>query len=137
MLTYLRNIFYSTGAAFTVGMIATKSALAQGTVSAGTSGGNNFNEIAENIVDSISDLPGLLTALSYLAGVLFGVLGILKIKDHVEDPNSAPLKDGAVKLAAGGALFALPIIYEAMFNTIGDGQEVSAAQLQAVDFAVE
>lgn len=98
--------------------------------------GNNFSNIAENITTSIESVPGLLTGLAYMFGILLGVLGILKIKDHVENPSNAPLKDGAIRLAAGGGLFALPIIYEAMRETIGNGATVDAATLTKVNFNV-
>lgn len=107
--------------------------------SSGQAKANNFSNIAENITTSIQDVPGLLTGLSYMFGILIGVLGILKIKDHVENPGQTPLKDGAVRLAAGGALFALPIIYEAMRETIDVGNAgagVNAAQMNQVEFAV-
>ena len=93
---------------------------------------NNFSNIASNIITSMADLPGLLSGVSYMFGILIGVLGILKIKDHVENPNNTPLKDGAIRLAAGGGLFALPIIYQAMFNTIGQDTSVQGAQLNQV-----
>ena len=114
-------------AAFTAGML-----LSSGEAMAG----NNFSKIASNITTSIQNLPGLLTGLAYMFGILLGVLGILKIKDHVESPSNVPLKDGAIRLAAGGGLFALPIIYEAMRETIGMGSGVSAATLTRVNFAV-
>ena len=98
---------------------------------------NNFSNIASNITTSIQNLPGLLTGLAYMFGILLGVLGILKIKDHVENPQQNPLKDGAIRLAAGGGLFALPIVYEAMRETIGQGSGVSAATLTKVNFAVQ
>jgi len=98
---------------------------------------NNISTIAENITRSISGLPGLLTGVSYLLGILLGVLGILKIKDHVENPTQTPLQHGAIRLIAGGGLFALPIVYEAMSNTIGSGTTVSAAELSSVGFAVK
>lgn len=104
---------------------------------AGEAQANNFSTIAENIVTSIADLPGLLAALSYMFGILLGVLGIMKIKDHVENPTQTPLKDGAIRLAAGGALFALPIIFEAMTETIDEGDAgagSAAALLNAVTF---
>jgi hypothetical protein len=100
---------------------------------------NNFSNIAENITTSISGIPGLLSGVAYMFGILLGVLGILKIKDHVENPAQTPLKDGAIRLAAGGGLFALPIVYEAMQTTLngtGGVTGVSAAQLNAVDFAL-
>ncbi|USO03919.1 MAG: hypothetical protein H6853_02765 [Rhodospirillales bacterium] len=80
----------------------------------------NFSTISDNISESIQDLPGLLTGVSYMVGILLGVLGILKIKDHVENPSNTPLQHGAIRLAAGGGLFALPIVYEAMQATIGE-----------------
>lgn len=99
--------------------------------------GNNFGDIAENMVDSIEELPGLLTGVAYLFGLLLGVLGIVKVKDHVENPTQTPLKDGAIRLASGGALFALPIVYESMLNTIGDTPaSVEPATLNAVEFNV-
>jgi hypothetical protein len=97
-------------------------------------GQNDFSSIAKNVSDSISELPGLLTGVSYMLGILLGVLGILKIKDHVEQPTQHPLKDGAIRLTAGGGLFALPIVYEAMQQTIGDGNNVSAAKLNKIEF---
>ncbi|MFA7457071.1 MAG: hypothetical protein WCY57_06450, partial [Micavibrio sp.] len=68
--------------------------------------GNNFNKIVDNMESSISGIPGLISGVSYMMGILLGVLGILKIKDHVENPGSAKLQEGAVRLAAGGGLFA-------------------------------
>src|SRR3989339_347405 len=106
-------------------------------VSATPAHANTFSTIAENIITSIEDLPGLLTGVSYLFGILLGVMGILKVKDHVENPSQTPLKEGAIRLASGGALFALPIVYEAMLNTIGaTGAGVEPATLNSVEFAV-
>lgn len=127
MFKKLKKSFYSAGAAFTVGTMASTPAFAQ----------NDFSSIAQNITASIQNIPGLITGLSYLAGTMFGVLGILKIKDHVENPTQTQLKDGAIRLAAGGGLFALPIIYEAMTNTVGQtGVTTQAATLNAVGFNV-
>lgn len=99
---------------------------------------NNFGDIAENIADSIAVLPGLLSSVAYLFGLLLGVLGVLKVKDHVENPGQTPLKDGAIRMASGGALFALPIVYEAMYNTIGDTSSlVGTAPMSRVEFNVQ
>jgi len=97
-------------------------------------GDSDFNTIAENIVNSISSLPTLLSGISYMFGILLGVLGILKIKDHVENPSQTALKDGAIRLAAGGGLFGLPIVYEAMLNTIGTQGGVAQATLTGLSF---
>ncbi len=127
--------YYKLGAAMTAGAIASSATSAY----AAAGGANNFSSIAQNITTSIASIPGLLTALCYLFGLLLGVLGVLKIKDHVENPTQTPLKDGAIRLAAGGILFALPILMEAMAETLdsgNQGQNASAAQMFSVSFNV-
>ncbi len=113
-----------------------QAAFVTGLLSAGNAdAGNNFSNIAENITGSIEELPGLVTALSYMIGLLMGVLGVMKIKDHVENPTQTPMKDGAIRLAAGGALFALPIVFESMLNTIGTtGVNIQPAVLSRATF---
>lgn len=97
--------------------------------------GNNFSSIGKNIIESIESLPSLLAGLAYMFGILLAVLGIMKIKDHVENPGQTPLKDGSIRLAAGGALFAIPIVSEAMTTTIGSSTNAaSTASLNAVEF---
>ncbi len=96
-------------------------------------GGEGFSAISGNITDSIQELPGLLTGVSYMMGILLGVLGILKIKDHVENPGQTPLQHGAIRLAAGGGLFGLPIVYEAMQDTIGRGTGAQTISLDGVE----
>ena len=96
---------------------------------------NNFSSVAKNMTNSMGNLPSMLAAVSYLFGLLLGVLGVMKIKDHVENPSQEPLKNGAIRLAAGGALFAIPIIYEAAKNTVGTtGVATGQATLTALSF---
>ncbi len=117
-------------AAVTVGLMA-------GSEDAYAAPGNDFSDIAENMISSIEALPGLLTGLAYMMGLLLGVLGVLKVKDHVENPSQTALKDGAIRMASGGALFALPIVFEAMQTTIGTTTNfVEPARLNRIDFNV-
>lgn len=81
---------------------------------------NNINNVFETIIDSIEDLPGVITAVAYVLGLVAGVGGLLKLKEHVENPEQVPLREAVIRFLVGGALFALPIVYEAMFNLIGD-----------------
>lgn len=125
MLKTMKKTMMVASASFFTGLMMTSSAHA---------GGNNISSIAQNIVTSIQDLPSLISALSYLFGLLLAVLGVMKIKDHVENPTQTPLSHGAIRLAAGGGLFALPIITESMLNLVGDGTAVSQASLNQVTF---
>lgn len=112
-----------TSASLVTGLLASKDAEA-----------NSFTSISQTITSQIGGLPGFLTAIAYIMGVILAVLGILKIKDHVENPSQTPLKEGAIRLAAGGALFVVPIITEAMQNLIGQGGVgVTAQTMQNID----
>lgn len=121
-----KKTYNKMGAMMVAGMVAGQASDAHA--------GNTFSSIAQNITTSIQDVPALLSALAYLFGILLGVLGVMKIKDHVENPTQTPLKDGAIRLAAGGALFALPILFEAMFETVGTGTQVDIQKLKGVTF---
>lgn len=125
MMNILKTKSLQVSAAVFVGLVG-------GVENAHATNGNDFSSISSNISDSIAGLPGLLTGVSYMMGILLGVLGILKIKDHVENPGNAKLQDGAIRLAAGGGLFALPIVYEAMQNTIGTGTSADFKPLDGV-----
>ena len=127
MFNKAKTSYYKLGAVATVGVM----------VGATDAHANNFSNIATNIASSVQSLPGLISALSYLFGTLLAVLGVMKIKDHVENPTQTPLKDGAIRLLAGGALFAIPIILESMFNTVGStGSTTAASTLKSVSFTV-
>lgn len=97
-----------------------------------------FQGITTNIRDSVSDIPRLLTVMSYLVGIGMGIAGVLKLKSHVDNPGNAPLKDGVIRLGAGGALLALPTIIDAMVGTVGTQGNASGAttlnRLDRLDF---
>lgn len=126
MIKFIKNQSLRVSAMVLIGVMGG----AEDTLAAGK---NDFSAISTNITNSISTLPGLLTGVSYMLGILLGVLGILKIKDHVENPTQTPLQHGAIRLTAGGGLFALPIVYEAMQNTIGQGAGPTNISVGKVD----
>lgn len=82
---------------------------------------NDFTNVTQNITDSTADLPNLLATVAYVGGAGLGIAGIYKLKNHVDAPQQTPMKDGLVRLGAGGGLLALPIVLEAMSETIGSG----------------
>lgn len=131
MIKSIKKTYYNVGASMALGV-----ALATAPGPAHSAATNNISTITQNIGTSISDLPGLVAAVSYLFGIMLVILGILKIKDHVENPGNAHLKDGAIRMLAGGALFAAPMMYEALLNTVGVGTGVTVNKLKAATFSV-
>lgn len=127
----LNRVSATAGAAFMMGTMVSSDAHA--------AGAQNFNQIATNITAGIANIPGLLAALSYMMGLIFAILGVLKIKDHVENPSQTQLKDGAIRLAVGGCLFALPIVTGAMQDLInaGDAATIDGNSLNKVKVLVK
>lgn len=91
-----------------------------------TGTGTVINDVLENIIDGISNLPGLVTGVAYLLGLVLCVTGIVKVKDHVENPDRVELKEGVARLLIAGALFALPTMFSAIENTITGGVSITA-----------
>lgn len=101
------------------------------TVDGGGGGGGSCTEgtlggVICNMVASSSDMPFLFSAFSYMFGLVIGFLGILKLKDHVENPNNTPIWDPVKRLVAAGASFALPTVLGAAYRLVaGDGAEAA------------
>ncbi len=87
-------------------------------------GAADINKIGENIILSITGWPNFIAALSYLCGLALGVLGVLKIRTHVEKPDNVPLAQGLIRLFLGGAFLSMPMFYEIMKTTIDGGMAV-------------
>lgn len=93
-------------------------------------GGNDFKNVTSAIVDSSSTLPNLISTVAYIGGIGLGVAGIFKLKQHVDNPGQTPMKDGLVRLGAGGGLLALPFMTQVMTDTINNA---SADEATATD----
>jgi hypothetical protein len=78
----------------------------------------DVNDVAENVVSSTASLPGLIAALSYLSGLVIGVVAIFKIIDHVNNPTQTALSVPVIRILLAGALFGLPIFAEAALATL-------------------
>jgi hypothetical protein len=126
MTKYLKRLYYTAGSAFTAGMLMASTPAAAQEAATGGGGGNTISSISNAIVTSVGDVPGLIAVVAMLLGLLTGLMGILKIKDHVEKPDQVELKEGAIRLAAGGALLSLPFIYDVITTTIDAGTTASA-----------
>lgn len=83
--------------------------------------GGTLGGVICNVVFSSTLIPGLLAGLSYIIGLYLGVMGIMKLREHVESPNQTRLSDSLKRFAAGGGFLALPIVLEAAYNTVAFG----------------
>ncbi len=81
----------------------------------------NLGGMTTNMHASSSSLPNFITAVAYICGVGLAVAGVFKLKQHVDNPGQTPMKDGVMRLGAGGALLALPFIMDAMKASLDNG----------------
>lgn len=85
-------------------------------------------EVLCNVVISTAMLPGLISGIAYLLGLMLSVIAILKLKEHVSNPDRTPLSDSMKRFVAGGALFSLPTItHAAKTLLVGSGSNKVAA----------
>ena len=103
------TLTHKLAAALTVGFMMSESGQAFAT---------NFTDVTGNITDSTSKLPNLISTVAYMGGIGMGVAGIFKLKQHVDNPGQTAMKDGLVRLGAGGGLLTLPYVTDAMMGTI-------------------
>lgn len=82
------------------------------------SGNGQLSDIICNVMEASNGLPGVVTALAYITGLIFVISGIFKLKEHVLDSGRHPLSDAVKRFVAGGGLFAIPMVTEAAQNLI-------------------
>lgn len=119
------NITYRLAAAATAGVLMFDGADAYATA--------GFNAIAGKIGDSTVALPKLISLVGYIGGAGLSVAGVFKLKNHVDNPGQVPMKDGLVRLGAGGGLLALPAVTAAMQETINTGNTVTKGAMKFDD----
>jgi|NOAtaT_7_FD_contig_71_1404729_length_590_multi_2_in_0_out_0_1 hypothetical protein len=85
--------------------------------------GIGFDNTAQNIADSTQSFTRLIALTAYIGGTGLAVAGIFKLKQHVDNPGQVMMKDGLVRLGAGGGLLALPFVMQSMQETISAGDE--------------
>ena len=100
-----------------------------GTGACGQQIDQGIGEVLCNVVVSSEMLPGLISAIAYGAGLVLSVTALLKLKDHVINPDRTPVSDSMKRFVAGGALFSLPTISRAVRNLlVSDGAVASYEQ---------
>ena len=95
-----------------------------------------FKNMSQNIITASSGFNNLISTVCWIGGAGLGVAGIFKLKAHVDNPAQAAMKDGLIRIAAGGGLLAFPFIQQAMQGSISNGSltklQASALQMESV-----
>lgn len=92
--------------------------LSAGEVSANT---GDLHKMVGTVNANLANIPDLLSTIAYIAGAGLGIAGVFKLKQHVDNPEQVALKDGLVRVGAGGGLIAIPAVLNMMISTLGVG----------------
>lgn len=78
----------------------------------------SLGSVAETVTGSMTNVAKLITAASYVAGVGFAMMGMLKFKAHKDNPTQVPLSQPIVLLAIAAGLVFLPNLIDTGGATI-------------------
>ncbi|MBV6632833.1 MAG: hypothetical protein KI792_07355 [Alphaproteobacteria bacterium] len=91
-----------------VAVVPTSEALASGGIAG----------MGAQLQGQIGSLTDLIGAASFIVGLVFGASGLLKFKQHSENPQGTPLSHAMVRLVVAGALIALPAVLGTSVGTL-------------------
>ena len=87
-----------------------------------------------NVWSSTSSLPGVFAAFCYVAGLVFGYLGLMRLKDSVEEPQQVPVTEGISKFVICAMLLLLPYVMNtAYISLVGTGGTADGFQTTLMD----
>jgi hypothetical protein len=84
--------------------------------------GTGVDNLAGNLRGTAKSVTDILSILSYVVGVGFGIKGALKFKEHNETKGQTPISQPLVLLAVAGFLLSLPtLLVMARDSVLGSG----------------
>lgn len=104
--------------AATMGVVAGSSADAFASGNA-----SDLVDMTDNVITATSGFTNLISTLAYIAGAGLALAGVFKLKQHVDNPAQAPMKDALIRLACGGLFLSLPFLLNVMQGSISNGED--------------
>ncbi len=94
-----------------------------------------FNTYTKDLSNNVAGgWINTVTNVSLLGGVALAALGVVNLKQHVENPGQTAMKNGLAKLGFGGILMALGPVMEMIQDTAGTGGTLGTGQITAPTF---
>lgn len=82
--------------------------------------------VAKRVTGALPEITRLIMGISYVAGVGFAVAGIIKFKQHKDNPAQVPLGGPIAMIFIAAALIYLPTIIESAGETIQEGAKMGS-----------
>ena len=115
----LKNLGFT---ALSVGLLAMFPEMANAADYGNQVAGTGVDNLAGNLRGTAKSVTDILSILSYVVGVGFGIKGALKFKEHNETKGQTPISQPLVLLAVAGFLLSLPtLLIMARDSVLGSG----------------
>ena len=95
-------------------------------VAQGAGAGGDLNQTAQILTTQVSTVPQFVSALFWVGGAVMMGAGVLKLKEHAENPTQTPVRQGVARLAVGAALLTIPFFAQFAYNTLSAGNGAAA-----------
>lgn len=79
---------------------------------------DGINTIFCSIVLQFGVFPKFLATISYVMAAIFGLLGLLQLKEYGEDPSKTPLRSILMKFFLSAVLVSLPLAMRVFVTTV-------------------
>ncbi|MFI4954810.1 MAG: DUF6750 family protein [Gammaproteobacteria bacterium] len=87
-----------------------------------------LGDVADTILGSLGSVEQMIVVLCYIAGLGFAGAGILKFKQHKDNPTQVPLGAPIAMIFIAAALIYLPQVIRTTGSTLFGGAQQSASQ---------
>ena len=87
-----------------------------------------IGDIADTVLGSLGSVEKMIVVLCYIAGLGFCGAGILKFKQHKDNPTQVPLGAPIAMIFIAAALIYLPQVIRTTGSTLFGGGQESAGQ---------
>ncbi len=89
---------------------------------------DTIGDVAETVLSSLGSVETMIVVLCYIAGLGFAGAGILKFKQHKDNPTQVPLGAPIAMIFISAALIYLPQVIKTTGSTLFGGDQESAGQ---------
>ncbi len=80
--------------------------------------GGGIDDMGNRLKTQIGSLTDLIGASAFVVGLVFGASGLMKFKQHSENPQGVPITHALVRLLVAGGLIALPSVLGTSVGTL-------------------
>lgn len=70
----------------------------------------DISVIADHLVSQFDSIANLIGALAFVLGLGLGASGLMKFRQHSDNPNAVPISQPLVRLVIAAMLIALPAV---------------------------